>query len=338
MDETPGQISSSKPPAIESVETEPQENLEQTLLSLGFPPPLLVAGRTSVADLFRSNDRCGLFVLIFENGECHPGQTQDISRQYASHARAEVDIAWLAFRPIPQEQLEQEAIHLTNALRGRAMRQAMSEMLPQVEADFDLVMEPANQRRWLMEMGYIDSGGRRPTDAGLRQKYRRNYERLLRAPFAMQTISILHTYVQQAIPAPRRSEVAFWSLSCMPTHWVYTRVNLHWQETLSAYVQNGQLWFSLHLALSPLEKVYGQGLFKLRRRHPLAAHIDHQFVPGGADQTSFDLPAGIARSFITDPGILPAIRLFNLRLMRKGPCTTGRYHCLDLTDQILETE
>ena len=123
----------------------------------------------------------------------------------------------------------------------------------------------------------------------------------------------------------------------MPTPRVYARINLYWQETISAFIQNDQLWFALHLARSPLENVYGRDLLRLRRSHPLAVHVDHQFVPGGADQTSFELPGGVACSFMTDPHILPAIRLFNLRLARRGPCTEGRRHCLDLADQLLES-
>jgi hypothetical protein len=62
----------------------------------------------------------------------------------------------------------------------------------------------------------------------------------------------------------------------------------------------------------------------------------HRYKPGGEDQLSFYIRADEAESFVTDPEVLPAIREFNLRLMQRGPCIYGRYHCMDLADRLLE--
>jgi hypothetical protein len=49
-------------------------------------------------------------------------------------------------------------------------------------------------------------------------------------------------------------------------------------------------------------------------------------------------PAATAKAFIVDPGIVTAIRLLNLRLMKKGPCVYGRFHCMDLADRVVGIE
>jgi hypothetical protein len=71
------------------------------------------------------------------------------------------------------------------------------------------------------------------------------------------------------------------------------------------------------------------------KRHPTVELFDHQYKPGGPDQIGFVVPVQDAKKFINDPAVLSAIRLFNWRLMKKGPCNFGRYHCLDLADQLI---
>ena len=59
------------------------------------------------------------------------------------------------------------------------------------------------------------------------------------------------------------------------------------------------------------------------------------YKPGGQDQINIVAQGvGPALTLVRDHNILSAVRLFNLRLMKKGPCAYGRYHCLDLVDDL----
>jgi hypothetical protein len=117
---------------------------------------------------------------------------------------------------------------------------------------------------------------------------------------------------------------------------VYSRVNINWQEVFTVYTFRKRLWFSLHLARSPLKKLLGSPLLPLLIRHPTLKHTNHRYGPGGSDQTSFEIRgARAANKLIMDKDVLPAIRLLNLRLMQKGPCNFGRYHCMDLADRLV---
>ena len=98
-----------------------------------------------------------------------------------------------------------------------------------------------------------------------------------------------------------------------------------------------QLWISLHTANSPLGTRFDDRL-RFLLRHRSVKQVGHRYQPGGLDQTSFEIPATDAQSFLCDSDVLRAIRLLNLRLMQKGPCNFGRYHCLDLADRLIGME
>jgi hypothetical protein len=115
-------------------------------------------------------------------------------------------------------------------------------------------------------------------------------------------------------------------------------INLFWQEVFTVSLEDNQLSFSIHLALSVLQQEFGPSLSKLSRRHPRVGIYAHTYVPGGPDQIYLDAQGSHAlQGLLEDERVVRAIRLFNLRLMKKGPCRFSRYHCMDLADQLLPT-
>jgi len=190
----------------------------------------------------------------------------------------------------------------------------------------------------LKDLGYTDDGGERLVDPELRRRYRGHFQRFLEIPHAEEALDVLRTYVKVGVPAIRRGEVSFWACSCLPTKDVYSRMNIYWQEVFTVSTSLNDLWFSLHLARSPLEKALGNRESPLLKRHPTLRYIDHRYVPGGQDQTNYEVRgARAARELLADEDVVRGIRLFNLRLMQKGPCTYGRYHCMDLADRLVDS-
>jgi hypothetical protein len=92
------------------------------------------------------------------------------------------------------------------------------------------------------------------------------------------------------------------------------------------------------MADSPCTLLSDEAVALLSERHPTIELWKHQYKPGGPDQVAFTLPVSAARSFLSDPEVLPAIRLFNLRLMQKGACIYSRYHCMDLADRLIRIQ
>ncbi len=307
------------------------------LAGLGFSQARHVQGRASIADLFKPSQRCGIYVLHFSNGDLYAGQAVDVTRRYAQHRVKYKDIEKISFRQVPSVHLndEERTVIWTLEQEGQVLRNNTFASIPKGESDFDLVMPPEEQARWLEDLSYVDNEGDRLINPALRRRYHDRFQSLLDMPYANVALDVLKTYARVGIPALRRGEVSFWACSCLPKRNTYSRINIYWQETLTAFTHKNELWFSLHVADSPFVRMTDQALKRLFERHPAAVTIDHQYKPGGPDQVNLKIPAEAAEAFIKEPEVLSAIRLFNLRLMQKGPCTYGRYHCMDLADVLL---
>lgn len=303
-----------------------------------FSRPYHVQGRASIADLFQPGERCGLYVLHFANGDIYAGQALDITRRYVQHRKVHADIEQISFRQLPKDRLDDEERTLIWSLEqsGQRLRNITFTSIPKGESDFDLVMALEEQNGWLQDPSYIDLDGDRIVDAELRRKYSRKFKSFADLPRSDQVTDFLRSYVRAGIPAFLRSEVSFWCVSCVPTRYVYTRISIYWQEVLTVFVSEDELWVSLHMADSPFTLLSDEALALLFERHPALELRDHKYSPGGSDQVNLVSPLADAQTFISDPVVLPAIRLFNMRLMKKGPCNFARYHCMDLADRLVD--
>lgn len=92
---------------------------------------------------------------------------------------------------------------------------------------------------------------------------------------------------------------------------------------------------SFHLARTPIEKINKHvdlEYFGLK-----AIPMNHQYRFAGQDQLSFLLnsPEDFYKALNTEP-IRNAIKLFNLRCMKKRANMYSRYHCLELANEILK--
>jgi hypothetical protein len=311
----------------------------------GFSQPQHVQGRASIADLFPSGKRCGLYILQFSNGEIYAGQALDVTRRYVQHRKVHADIEKISFKRVAKNKLNEEERTLIWTLEGdgHRLRNITFTSIPAGESDFDLIMSVEEQERWLRDIRYVDLSGSRAVDPELRRKYSKKFQRFATMRRSNSIINILHEYVQAGIPVPLRSELSFWACSCLPGYsqpnaTVYSRINLYWQEVFTASDYEGKLEFSFHLALSPLEKTFGESLSWLLNKFPSLETTDHFYEPGGQDQIHLIIQgAKSAETFLQQKEIISAVRLFNLRLMKKGACVYRRYHCMDLADRLICT-
>lgn len=318
--------------------------IAEVLTTLGFPSLRSVQGRVSIADIFLVGKRCGIYVLQFQNGEVYAGQALDVTRRYVQHSKTHNDIVSIGFKQVPQEKLNDEERTSIWELeqRGFPLRNIIFTSIPKGESDFDLVMPLAEQQKWLDDFSFQGFGGTRAQDDTLRRKYHQNFLRFSKRPSSEEAITILQRYVEQGIPVPVRSEMAFWGCSCLPGSSqpgiaVYSRININWQEVLTVFDVQGVFTSSFHLALSPLERSFGSSLDAMFEKYPMLISTEHFYEPGGHDQLHLEIEgAENALNLLQDTDIIKAIRLFNLRLMKKGACAYSRYHCMDLADRLLE--
>ena len=78
---------------------------KKTLSDLGFTEAFDVEGRASIADLFKPNQRCGIYILHTSNEEHYAGQAIDVTRRYVQHIKNHIDIVKLSFKRVLQKKL-----------------------------------------------------------------------------------------------------------------------------------------------------------------------------------------------------------------------------------------
>ena len=147
-----------------------QSEARKILDRLGFPAARCVRGRESVADMFPSGKRRGIYVLHCSNDEYYAGKASDVTRRYVQHKKIHTDINSLSFKS------GQKVIWALEAA-GVYLRNIALTSIPHGASDFDLIMSPEEQERWLLNLGRKDLGGDRVEEPHLRRKYGRKYER-----------------------------------------------------------------------------------------------------------------------------------------------------------------
>ncbi|HRF61155.1 MAG TPA: GIY-YIG nuclease family protein [Fimbriimonadaceae bacterium] len=310
----------------------------EALADLGFPPLTAVWSRRSIADLYRPGKRCGIYVLEFETGELYCGQAVDVTRRYVQHRKVHTDIRNITFQPVAPSLLDDTEIEAIAELEraGWALRNIALTSIPKGESDFDLVMSLDDQAKWLEDVSFRPKGGIRVDDADVRRKHARNADRFRSFPFAHEATQVLAAYIDAAIPLPHASELSFWSCSCLPGNnnsvTIYSRVNLNMQEVLTLGVDEGVFFCSWHLSDSPFYEISEREVVDLIDRLEIW-HEDHWYKPGGPDQVNVGCD-GVENALrvLSDPLMVRAMRLMNLRLMKKGPTYYSRAHCFGLVD------
>jgi len=305
-------------------------------LELGFEKNLYAVNRPSLADSFTEKNRCGIYILHFQNGEYYVGQAIDVVKRHAQHRKTHSDIEELSFLEVAKSKLAQVEKQTVSALESRKkpLRNINLVSILSGGNDLSLVVSTREQERWLNRESDTDKEKANRFDyPELRKKYRGKFEKLKKSDKYTQTVRILRKYVKNAIPFPCRTEYSFWSCTCLPGGRVLARININWQEVFAIYGRGP--FTKIFLSESKLFKKYSDA--ELDKKYPSMALTDLTYVPGGADQQCIVVGESDIMELLDDTLVLDAMRDFNLRLMQKGGCIYNRYHCFDLADKALRT-
>jgi hypothetical protein len=301
---------------------------------LGFGECHEVEGRLTVADLVPTSRRCGLYLLGFRTGEAYAGLSTDVVGRFVQHARTHADISSFATRYVPRTRLDAEETLAIERLEkwGFRLRNIAKASAPSLESNWDAVLSRQQQDQFVYK-GVCSSHQRPPQLRDLRRLYLRRFGELMARPVGLDAVAGFAAYLPRTIPDAPATQAAFWAATAAVNSRVHLRVNIQWQEVLTAYSWKGDLRFSLHVARSPLESAFGSSLRSIRHSLTPCVVSDHRYSPGGVDQVKLDVAGydGIG-ALLRVPSVRAAARLFNVRLMRKGPCVWARNHCPQLAD------
>ncbi len=316
--------------------------IDDILAGQGFPKATYVRSGLSIADLFPTKQRCGIYVLHFLNDQYYVGQSVDIARRYREHCKHHSDIEKISFKLVGKRQLdneEAEVIWLLEDENFHLRNIDMTSILSQEPSTFDEIMSPQEQQQWLLQPDSIDLEGNRPFNAKRKQLYSERYQRFRQMSCAGDVTEVLRQYIYAGMPAIKRGEASYWAVSCLPPppYDVLVRVNVNWQEVfLINRTEDNMLWFYLCLSIREIKRRFDNSPERFSARHPEVEWHVQRYKAGGADQMVMEgYGKQAALRLLNDPDIIPAIRLYNLRIMKKGKCPWAKSHSFDLIDEIL---
>ena len=325
--------------------------METEFKELGFDKYFYAKGMRSIAGQFTQNNRCGIYILHFENGEYYVGLAIDVVNRYAQHRQNHLDIEFVSFKEIAKSKLaeiEKETVFSLERL-NKLLRNINIVSIVIGDTDLDLIISKEEQDTWInKDLTLEEIETERFEYPILRAKYQKKYKKLSEHPLKDEIFAYTRAYTLTTIPFPKKTEYSFWSISCLPAtnQQNLTRTNIFWQETfvISDYKENENLPHSeeytgleilIWVTKSVLEK---HNLFSiLKEKFRTLDFLDYNHNSGGQDQQCIGIEGFEFNDFLFTEGVIEACRTFNLRLMRKGGCIWNRYHCFHLADIALNT-
>lgn len=291
----------------------------------GFTEAHSVVGRTTIADLIPpSKKRCGIYLLTFSDGLFYIGQAVNVVRRFSQHRKRHDNISTVAFQAVPEEALDavEKSLIQRAEREGRPITNRVYVSTIIGETDLDELISPEEQQQWL------------------------NTPSLFHHEPRQVNVTSQRLALQQTVPVPQRTEMSFWSLSCLPstnrtTYPRYVAISINGMETFVIGHEVGRpddYWALLNVAKSVLLSGSRMRKAALKIRYPwVSLNEKRKYKAGGPDQIYLSVTTDTAATrLLRDENVLAAARRLNLNLMRKGP--TPLYagnHCFDLADVIL---
>lgn len=312
-----------------------------------------VKGRLSISDLFpKSKKRCGIYLLNFSDNTFYIGQAIDAVKRFSQHRKNYDNILRYWFIEIKKENLNVEEERLIKSAEASGLLITNKTFVSNVigETDLDLVITQVEQSEWLENNRSISNDGYDlypSIDLKYKIKYQHNYNKFKQNEIYPQLKNILNKYITQCIPAFKKTELSFWSLSCLPATNIgsfprYFCVNINSMEVFVVGYDKKQAshFCFINITKRFLHNVDDIELLyeNLETKYDGLEIAEINYRAAGNDQICFHFQnLNEFENLITnEPEIIDSIKEMNLRLMRKGGTIYSPFHCFELVKDILE--
>ena len=311
-----------------------------------FEEHLDVKGRISIAEAFlKSKPRCGIYLLSFSDKTFYIGQAIDVVKRFSQHRKRYDNIVKLWFQPVRKSLLNETEQRLIQQAELSKMLLTNKTFVSNVigDTDLDLIIPPARQDKWLEGNRQISNGDfdlYSTIEPKYKIKYRENFRRFEKLADYAELKKLLRLYITKCLPAYKKTEMSFWSLSCMPSTFGGERafcLNLNGMEVfvVGHDKKTGKAWcfmtVSNHFRVSVrMEKA-------ILKRYPSLKIEASSYQAAGPDQVMLrfaDLQE-LKTVLLQEKEVVTSIKELNLRLMRKGATRYSAYHCFDLVQDVI---
>lgn len=312
-----------------------------------FDQHLDVKGRISVSDLFlKSKSRCGIYLLNFSDDTFYIGQAIDTVRRFSQHRKNYSNIIKLWFQPIRKDKLDETEQRLIQEAELSGILLTNKTFVSNVigDTDLDLIISYTEQTEWLEKNKSISNDGfdlYSNIELKYKIKYRQNFEKFQQLDNYVELKELLNIYISKCLPANKKTEMSFWSLSCMPSTnsgtWPrFFCMNVNAMEVFVLGCEKKTKIPFLFLVISNRFNQSQDMIDRLCKKYKSLEIEESDYRAAGADQIRLhftDLQE-FKNLLLTENEIITSIKEMNLRLMRKGGTIYSPFHCFDLANDI----
>lgn len=325
--------------------------ISEKINSLGFKfdQHLDVKGRISISDLFpKSKSRCGIYLLNFSDETFYIGQAIDAVRRFSQHRKNYSTIEKFWFQPIGKDKLDEKEQTLIQAAELSGILLTNKTFVSNVigNTDLDLIISSAEQNEWLENNEPIsnESFDLYPNIAlKYKIKYRHNFEIFKQLNNYPELLKLLNLYITKCLPAFKKTEMSFWSLSCMPSTnsgtWPrFFCLNVNAMEVFVLGCEKKTKTPFCFLVITHRFNKDKKTIDELYRKYKNLEFYESSYRAAGADQIRLNFTdlRELENILLTENEIVKSIKEMNLRLMRKGGTIYSPFHCFDLVKDIAD--
>lgn len=317
-------------------------------LGFQFDDAIHVNGRLSISDLFpKSKNRCGIYLLSFSDETFYIGQAIDAVKRFSQHRKNYDHIERLWFQPVKKEKLNEVEQYLIQEAELQGLLLTNKTFVSNIigETDLDLIISPSDQEKWLennIELSNDAYDLYDTVESKYKIKYQQNFEKLRQSENYTQIKRILSLYIKNCIPAFKKTELSFWSLSCLPstnknTYPRYFCMNVNAMEVFVIGYQRKTRSPFAFIVMTSLFFDNDDELDRLYENYKTLEAERSDYRAAGFDQILFQFSDlnELESMLMKEPNIVSSIKELNLRLMRKGGTIYSPYHCFELVKDVL---
>jgi hypothetical protein len=300
----------------------------------------LPAGTSLSAILPDAKDRCGIYVLIFDDGHRYVGQARNVVARFSAHRRRWGErIVAVDFASAPAGELNDLERRTINDLEREGIGLYNSALvgLPMGESRLDLIVDRVEQARWLDESAaaVYDLGDRRALAASRARARQRFAELADRDDYPLLRVALFR-YLMNVVPWPHETEQRFWSITSMPntsrssTARRLCAISVNNMETLVIdEVLDAQHGWMVGGFINVAPGMVDAAGFPMDRSQYRTA--------GEVDTISFLGTDGLLH-LLEHPRVVQAGKRLALGLIRKGPGMMAKYHNVSFADDVFAAQ
>lgn len=322
---------------------------EEIIDNLGFrfANGLNVQGRLSISDLFpKSKNRCGIYLLEFSDNTFYIGQAIDNVKRFSQHRKNYDNIINYWFQEINKQKLDEIEQKLIQEAEIRGLLLTNKTYVSNVigDTDLDIIISPEDQKTWLEENKELPKDTFdlfALVDEKYKVKYKQNFQILKQFEIYSTIKEILRIYIKKSIPSFKKTELSFWSLSCLPstnknTYPRYCCLNINAMEVFVLGFNKAANKPFCFINIS--SRYFDETVLRIfTKTYKSLSIYDTNYRAAGADQICFEFSdLDEFKNFLqTETKATQSIKEMNLRLMRKGGTIYSPYHCFNLINDVL---